>query len=170
MSTNPLRRLRKDEKGSALVEATILTPVLMLLVFGVLEFSYYFYQQHIASTGVEDAARYLAHIADPTDANAQLIAQNLAATGYATGGPLRTTGFQASDVVISFSFVPDAIDPVTGLRPYRQPVDPTTPDTVRLITVTGSFPWSPLALFWGYLGFGAKIISVTHTERWLGQS
>ena len=43
-----------------------MVPVLFTLMFGVLEFSYYFYQQHLVSTGVRDAARYLARVQDPT--------------------------------------------------------------------------------------------------------
>jgi Flp pilus assembly protein TadG len=51
-----LRSIWRDIQGSALVEATALTPVLFALVFGVLEFSWYFYDQHRVSTGVRDAA------------------------------------------------------------------------------------------------------------------
>ena len=52
----------RDQEGSALIEGAILVPVLFALIFGVLEFSYYFYQQHLVSTGVRDAARYLARV------------------------------------------------------------------------------------------------------------
>jgi Flp pilus assembly protein TadG len=43
-----------------LLEGTIVVPVLFALVLGTLAFSYFFYQQHLVSTGVRDAARYLA--------------------------------------------------------------------------------------------------------------
>jgi len=71
-------RIWKDEEGSALLEAAIVIPVLFSLVFGTLEFSFYFFQQHLVATGVRDAARYLART-DPADANARITAQNLAA-------------------------------------------------------------------------------------------
>ena len=102
-----------------MLEGTILVPVLFALIFGVLEFSYYFYQQHLVSTGVRDAARYLARVQDPTAAAAQTTAQNLAATGSPAGGSYRRAkGFDPAEVSISFSLVANA--PVGGVRPYRQ--------------------------------------------------
>ena len=44
-------------EGSVLVEAAVLTPMLFSLVFGVVEFSFYLYQQQLIETGVRDAAR-----------------------------------------------------------------------------------------------------------------
>src|SRR6516225_12427819 len=76
-----LRTSWRDERGSALIEATVLTPVLFVLVFGVLEFSWYFYNQHRVSTGIRDAARYLSRVSDPTDRRLQSNAKNLAVTG-----------------------------------------------------------------------------------------
>jgi Flp pilus assembly protein TadG len=158
----------KDQEGSALLEGAVLVPVLFALIFGVLEFSYYFYQQHLVSTGVRDAARYLARVQDPTSAAAQTTAQNLAATGSPAGGTARrTTGFDPDEVSISFSFAANAL--VDGVRPYRQSSDPAFPDSLRIVNVTGSFAWAPLG-FWGFFGFGTKNVTVTHSERWIGQS
>lgn len=158
----------RDQEGSALVEGAVLVPVLFALIFGVLEFSYYFYQQHLVSTGVRDAARYLARVEDPTDAAAQTTAQNLAATGSPSGGSTRRTkGFDPAEVTVSFSFVANA--PVDGVRPYRQSSDPAIPDSLRIVNVTGSFTWAPLGM-WGFFGFGTKNVTVTHSERWIGQS
>jgi TadE-like protein len=163
-----LRGFPEDQEGSALLEGTILVPVLFALIFGVLEFSYYFYQQHLVSTGVRDAARYLARVQDPTAAAAQTTAQNLAATGSPAGGSYRRAkGFDPAEVSISFSLVANA--PVGGVRPYRQSSDPAIPDSLRIVNVTGSFTWVPLG-FWGFLGFGSKNVTVTHSERWIGQS
>ena len=46
-----------DEQGAALLEATLLTPVLLFLVGGVFEFSWYFYHQQAVEVGLQDAAR-----------------------------------------------------------------------------------------------------------------
>ena len=169
MRIKRLSGFTRDQEGSALVEGAVLVPVLFALILGVLEFSYYFYQHHLVSTGVRDAARsHLARVQDPTAAAAQTTAQNLAATGSPAGGSARrTTGFDPSEVTISFSFVENA--PVDGIRPYRQSSDPTIPDHLRIVNVTGSFTWAPLGL-WGFFGFGAKSMTVTHSERWIGQS
>jgi Flp pilus assembly protein TadG len=162
-----LKKLARDEDGTALLEGAILVPVLCAVIFGVLEFSYYFYQQHLVSTGVRDAARYLARVQDPTSAASQTVAQNLAATGSPDGGTnRRTAGFDPAEVTVSFSFVANAT--VDGVRPYRQSADPTLPDSLRIINVTGSFTWAPLG-FWDFFGFGTKSVTVTHSERWIGQ-
>ena len=55
-----IQSLWRSTDGSALVEATVLTPVLIILFFGVFEFSWYFYNQQLVEIGVRDAARYLA--------------------------------------------------------------------------------------------------------------
>ena len=157
-----------DQEGSAFLEGAVLVPVLFALVFGVVEFSYYFYQHHLVSTGVRDAARYLARVQNPTAAAAQTTAQNLAATGSPAGGSTRRTpGFDPSEVSISFSFADNTA--VGGVRPYRPSSDPTIPDQLRIVNVTGSFTWAPLA-FWDFFGFGTKNVTVTHSERWIGQS
>src|SRR5215210_4809621 len=55
-----LRSLWSEERGAALIEGAVLAPFLLILPFGVYEFSWFFYRQHLVSTGVRDAARYLA--------------------------------------------------------------------------------------------------------------
>ena len=60
MTTRRLKYHWRDDAGSALLEGAIVVPFLFTLVLGTLEFSYFFYQQHLVSTGVRDAARYLA--------------------------------------------------------------------------------------------------------------
>ena len=170
-----MRRMRKfwrAEDGSALLEGAILTPVLFALVFGVLEFAYFFYQQHLVSTGVHDAARYLSHSDNPTAGTAQTVAQNLAATGSAAGGSARRVkGFDPGNVAISYSLIANDIDGGTGLRPYREAVpDCGGPDEIRMINVTGSFTYAPLG-FWGFLGLGSMpTVRASHTERCIGRS
>ena len=63
-----LQSLSGDKDGSALVEGAVLVPLLFVLLFGVYEFSWFFYQQHLVSTGVRDAARYLARVIDSCNA------------------------------------------------------------------------------------------------------
>ena len=63
-----LQSLLGDKDGSALVEGAVLVPLLFVLLFGVYEFSWFFYQQHLVSTGIRDAARYLARVIDSCNA------------------------------------------------------------------------------------------------------
>ena len=60
--------LWRDEDGSALVEATIVMPLLITLFLGVFEFSWFFYNQQLVVSGLRDAARYMTRI-ELTDGN-----------------------------------------------------------------------------------------------------
>jgi hypothetical protein len=153
----------QDVEGAALLEGAVVLPFVIVLSFGTLEFAHYFQQQHLVSTGVWDAATYLARNSDPTTSAAQTAAQNLAATGSIAGGSYRRVrGFDPADVNISFTFVADDIG-VSGLRPYRQ--GPEGGNNLRIVHVTGSYTWVP----WGFFfGFGTKNITVTHSERFVG--
>ncbi|HTE77632.1 MAG TPA: TadE/TadG family type IV pilus assembly protein, partial [Xanthobacteraceae bacterium] len=55
-----LSRFWLSGRGTALIESAIVLPVFLMLIGGVYEFGYYFYQEQLVTTGVRDAARYLA--------------------------------------------------------------------------------------------------------------
>ena len=163
-----LRQFRRDQEGSALLEATILMPVLCALFFGVYEFSWFFYKQHLVSTGVRDAARYLARVLDPNDPNvptnglspsyatAAPRARNLATRGTIdSSGALRVKGWVAGNVS---SF----LDPVTNTGGTY-----LGPNPVYIVRVQTTFTPATLG-FLGYFGFPAPAISVTHRERLIG--
>ena len=60
-----LKAACRDCDGSALVEATVVTPLIVSLYFGVFDFSWYFYNQQLVEAGVRDAARYMS--SSPTE-------------------------------------------------------------------------------------------------------
>ena len=106
--------LWRDEDGSALVEATIVMPLLISLFLGVFEFSWFFYNQQLVVSGLRDAARYMTRI-ELTDGNRDPCAQkdqygalytddaaNIATTAQpSAGGSARVSGWSAADVTIS---------------------------------------------------------------------
>lgn len=71
-----LRRLRKTE-GANMVEAAIITPLLLLLTFGTIEFASVFYVYLALQNGVSQATRY-------------------GVTGNAMGGMSRTESIRAA--------------------------------------------------------------------------
>jgi Flp pilus assembly protein TadG len=151
------RSLRCDCDGSALIEATIVVPVLFVLLFGVFEFSWLFYQQHLVSTGLRDAARYLARTADPTSATSQSYAARLATTGTITsGGTLRVPGWTVANVSCQPQSVPNPIDEL-NLRV-------TTAGANQVVTCSTNFAYLSLGLF-GFLGLTAPSLAVAHSER-----
>jgi hypothetical protein len=93
-----LRAACSDRDGSVFLEAAIVIPVLLTLVLGALEFSWFFYQRELIAAGLRDAARYLAKTANPgAGANLEL-ARHLATSGQISGGAPRVSGFTDATV------------------------------------------------------------------------
>ena len=53
-----LRKLIKNQYGAAAVEMALVTPFLMVLMFGSFELGKYFWDNHIVTKAVRDGARY----------------------------------------------------------------------------------------------------------------
>lgn len=53
-----MRRRFRDERGASLIEAAILTPLLLLLTFGIVDFATLFYVNLSLENGVSQATRY----------------------------------------------------------------------------------------------------------------
>jgi adhesin HecA-like repeat protein len=148
-----MRSLWRNREGSALVEATVVVPVLFTLTFGVYEFSWVFYKHQLVSAGVRDAARYAAKALNPCDSTVETDAKNLATTGQiGSGGTARVYGWSAGDVSISCGSVDNSAGTYRGGA------------TITIVHVTTSFTDSSLGFF-PYLGLTAPSISVTHSER-----
>src|SRR5258706_582343 len=118
MSVRKLQSLWRDSEGSALVEGALVVPILCMLLFGVFEFSWLFYQQHLISTGIRDAARYIARTANPNDVTIQTGAKNLATTGAIDGNTARVNGWWMRDVDITYASVDNPVG-VNGLSRFR---------------------------------------------------
>jgi Flp pilus assembly protein TadG len=174
-NTRKIRTLWRDREGSALVEGAVLTPVLMSLLFGVYEFSFFFYQQQQISTGVREAARYLARTSDPTVATVQTCAKNIAiygdvnssCSGAATGVVARVNGWTTGAITVTVT--DDANSGAStpcGASPCNVWLGDPSSD-VQVIKVSTSFLDPSLGLF-GFLGLTAPTINVSHTERAVG--
>ena len=81
------RRLRKDESGAAAVEFAIVLPVLLLLVFGIIEFGLLFNRYITVTHAAREGVR-VASLAGPT----------VLATGKTTG---ETAGETSAPTIVS---------------------------------------------------------------------
>ena len=159
-------RFMCDQRGSALVEGAILIPVLFALMFGVYEFSWFFFQQHLVATGLRDAARYVARtsaVCDETSATGgaqHANARNLATTGSIAGGVPRVKGWTPAMVAIRCSRVVNSAG-AAGLKMYRGG------NTIYVVTASTLFARPSLGFF-GFLGLQPPTISVSHSERVIG--
>jgi len=150
----------RDREGTALIETAIILPVLFVLVFGVFEFSWLIFQQHLISTGIEDAARYIARSATPNDPTISRDARYLATTGAIDGDVLRVRGWKAGDVDISYNFIANPLGN-DGLTNFRGGA------VIESVTVSTSFAPAPLGFF-GILGLSPPTLKVSHQERVIG--
>ena len=160
MSVRILQSLWRNGEGSALIEGAIIVPVLFTLVLGVFEFSWLIYQQHLISTGIRDAARYIARSANPNDVTIQKGATNLATTGAIDGNTARVSGWRMSDVNITYASVGNPVG-VNGLTPFRGGA------VIQIVTVSTTFTVPSLGFF-DFLGLKPPTFTVSHQERVIG--
>jgi len=132
-------------------------PFLLVLVLGVLEFSWLFDQQHLISTGIHDAARYLARSANPNDVTIQKDAKTLATTGAIDGNTARVRGWTPLDVKVTYGSVNNPVGG-NGLTLYRGGA------VVESVTVSTTFTVPSLGFF-GFLGLKPPALTVSHQER-----
>jgi|SRR5688572_17669070 Flp pilus assembly protein TadG len=146
------RSLLHDQNGAALIEFTLLAPLLLSLVLGMAEFGRFFYQYQMVLEGLRDAGRYLARL-DPNDAADQSNAANLATTGTIDGtGEARVDGWVAADI----SFNPTPINNTAGT--YRGPAQ------IWVIEVETTFDYADVG-FLSALGLDAISITAAHEQR-----
>jgi Flp pilus assembly protein TadG len=162
MAHRALRSIWRDHDGSALVEGAVLLPVLFVLVFGVFEFSWLTCQEHLISTGICDAARYIAHSTNPNDPTIKKDAKYLATTGAVDGDTPRVNGWTPDDVEISYSFTNNLTNE-DGLPNFRGG------SVIESVTVSTTFTVPSLGFF-GMLGLTPPTLNISHQERVIGSA
>lgn len=148
-----------DERGAALVEMTIITPLMLTLAAGVFEFSNIIQTKLLLEAGVRDAALYIARCGGVAS-DCEDDGKDIAVTG--AGGSARVTGWVVGQVNVTYTDFAVALDPDTGLQNYR-----SSDANVTTVEVDTAYPYAGTGL-WGYLGFGALSLTAAHEERVLG--
>jgi Flp pilus assembly protein TadG len=123
----------KKQRGASVVEFAIVLPVMLLVIFGVVEFSLVMYDKAVVTNASREAARYGVVLSSPkyTAAQIQQIAANYCSTYLISLGSgsktcpasgVNVTGAQGNfgsplTVTVTYNFVPLAlgkmVDPVT---------------------------------------------------------
>ncbi len=156
--SRPSPSLFRDERGTAFLESAIVLPVVVLLLFGIIEIGRALQQHHALTKAVRDAGRYLARVyldcpatADPDWAAAKAAAQNLALTGQLSGGTPLIDGWTAASFAIA--------DPTCDTWSGRE---------VQLITITGDVPYQDLG-FIDALGVAPFRMRAQHQQLHIGE-
>lgn len=69
-----IKKLRRSEKGQAMVEMALILPILILIIGGIVDFGWLFYNKLALNNAAREGARYAAiHYHLSTDWNAQAV-------------------------------------------------------------------------------------------------
>ncbi len=170
------RRLKRDRDGAALVELTLLMPVLIALMVGVAEIGRAMHQQHIIAKSVRDAARTLARdprLFDPaTGCSTSIPAalQSQIETIVLKGTLDPTANFlisywdnPATEVTITVACTPPgSLDSPVGLNPAT-----STMHDIPVVTVQGQVPFDDIGLF-SLVGLTAPTLRTEHVQMGIG--
>lgn len=168
---------RKNASGAALIELSLMLPILLGLMIGAVEYGRVFQQFHVASKGVTSAARYLARqnnatLCDATPAGTwaadQIDAKNLALTGKLEKGvnPPSTPAIlpnwtSHSQIDISIDCFTNVLKS-TGLTTFRGPAE-----LPRITVKVQNTTHNPTKLFDFISPYGVEI-AAEHTEVYVG--
>lgn len=113
-------RLFRDQSGSSAAEMALVTPLLIVLMFGAFELGNYFLSEHVVVKAVRDGARYAGRLGfsnyvcvNDDDGNipgGNVVAdtRNLVRTGQLSGGSARLNGWTDQE---SIDVTYDCVDP-----------------------------------------------------------
>jgi Flp pilus assembly protein TadG len=99
----------KDNSGAAAAEMALVTPFLLILMFGAFELGTYFWVEHIAIKGVRDGARFAGrqsftkYTCSTIDSATETQVKNLTRTGVLTGGTAKIAGWEDAGVTVTIS-------------------------------------------------------------------
>ena len=150
-----LTAYRKNESGTAAIEAVFALPFLILIGFGSIDGSLLLMQNHRAETGLISAGNYLAKTPTPTSFETR--AKRLATTGQmTTGGEAKIPNWTENDVIVNYKVI-DNSDTGSG-RNYRGG------DTIQVVNLSTTIPFQGLGFFKSVTGGSVKI-KASYEER-----
>ena len=115
-----IAQLARDEDGGPLVEVSILLPILILFLFGGVDFMNALYQWNAAAKAVEIGAR-IAAVSDPIASGLTSIADNALSSGLASGSPMPDFTVECDGGAAACSCASGACagpSSITSRRPY----------------------------------------------------
>ena len=161
-----LRNLLADQNGSAAVEMVLVTPLLLVLMFGAFDVGNYFLSEHVVQKAVRDAARFAARLpmSDyptctlPVGGTAEQQTQRVAKTGD-PDGDYDNNGTQDKRLI---GWTADSMTVVTiacpGTGSYNNAgIYKDFPNGAPVITVQATVPYKT---FFGSLGLGLSTVNL----------
>ena len=117
-------RAPADEQGVAAIEFALLLPVLMIILMGMIDFSYYFFLNSTAVNAAREGARQGVVQLTTTDAETAASTATtayLAAAGLEVGGtfnaPSVTSAYDSTTEMLAVTVTINPFNPLTGFLP-----------------------------------------------------
>ena len=161
-----MKRLLRADRGSAAAEMALVTPILLLLLFGSMEIGNYFYNEHVLVKGVRDGARYAARQAFAnyttcTGSPPQTVidsTKQLVRTGQLSGGTDRLPRWTDAATEFTITISCKTAVGTTGMSGIYSGVTNAGGAAVGapIITVSASLPYRPLVAPFG-IGTGLEL-------------
>lgn len=155
----PLNALLRNKSGAAAAEMVLVTPLLMILIFGAFEAGNFFWNEHIVIKAVRDGARFAGRqsfakysCAAITDAAIETQIKNMTRTGQTIGGTARVAGWTDTQVSISVSCNATTTQGIYTNHAGGAPV----------VTVSTTLPYTP---FFGTLGFDTSGLNLAASAQ-----
>ncbi|WP_404380111.1 TadE/TadG family type IV pilus assembly protein [Caenispirillum salinarum] len=149
------RRLRPDflrrDDGVALVEMTLVMPVLLLLLVGFVEFGRMLYMHQVVETAARATARFLAR-APAIDATTTTAAQNIAIYGNPDGSGTPRLSHWPAEGLTTIGVTGPVAGAVTG---------------TEIVRVVIQLPYKDVGLL-GVIGLAPPDLTAAHEERYSG--
>lgn len=143
MRTSFHKIFARSDAGTAAAEMALVTPLLIILMFGAFELGNYFLSEHVVVKAVRDGARYAARQAFsnytcPSTVNTTMRTnvQELTRTGKVTGGTARLRGW-TNNSTVTVAITCQAVG-TTYSGVYNGMTN------IPVVTVTASVPYDPL--------------------------
>jgi len=103
-------RLARNSSGAAAAEMALVTPLLLIIMFGSVELGNYFMNEHSLVKAVRDGARFAARQSftsypdcSTVGTSAQDATKNVVMYGYLSGSAVLTPNITTSDITVSTS-------------------------------------------------------------------
>ena len=151
--SRPMRELRRSTAGTALIEAAVILPLVVIIMGGIFDFGHAYATLSAAQKSLRGAVRYLSLLPSGSVCSAWALtsARNLARFGNTAGtGTVLITGWENGDI--------------TRVAPTA--CSSSTP--VGIIKLSATVPYD--SFMWEIVGLPETItMNVEHEERWIGQ-
>jgi Flp pilus assembly protein TadG len=120
----------KSQRGAAMVEAAIVTPIFLLLLFGLVDFGRYFWTRHVIVEAAAEGGRMAVILEGVTDEDVRAVVLEWAERGglpstmtvnaeVAGRGPSETATVTATATGFQFLILPGFIADFAGVREIR---------------------------------------------------